>query len=161
MNDYYKILGVSSTASQEEIKKAYRLKAKTFHPDVNNSTNAGQHFALISEAYDVLTDEEKRFRFDLKLKYGGQEEAAAQPGQPTRAGQSKSPFQTNGRVKDMRESHPVLFHLLFLFGMFLGFILTILSLVGTYLRLWPAAFVVTAIPGIILIREGFKGISTP
>ena len=67
--DYYKILGVSFNATEAEIKKAYWSKAKIYHPDLNNSNNANQTFALISEAYEVLRDDDKRYRFDLKYKY--------------------------------------------------------------------------------------------
>jgi molecular chaperone DnaJ len=65
MMDYYAILGVSKTASQDEIKKAYRHLAKQYHPDVNpGNAEAESKFKEISEAYDVLSDEQKRSNFD-------------------------------------------------------------------------------------------------
>ena len=62
--DYYKTLGVDRKASQEEIKKAYRKLARKYHPDTNSDPGAEDRFKQISEAYDTLSDEEKRKRYD-------------------------------------------------------------------------------------------------
>ncbi len=63
--DYYKILGVERTASTDELKKAFRRLARQFHPDVNpNDKNAEKHFKEINEAYEVLSDPEKRQKYD-------------------------------------------------------------------------------------------------
>lgn len=64
--DFYKILGVSRTASDEEIKKAYRALAKKYHPDVNKDDKAAEEkFKDASEAYDVLSDKKKRQEYDM------------------------------------------------------------------------------------------------
>jgi molecular chaperone DnaJ len=64
--DYYEILGVSRTASQEEIKQAYRKLARKYHPDVNrNDANAEERFKEINEAYEVLSDAQRRQRYDV------------------------------------------------------------------------------------------------
>jgi len=62
MTDYYKILGISKTATEQEIKKAYKKMALKWHPDKNldNKKEAEQKFKEISEAYQVLSDPEKR-----------------------------------------------------------------------------------------------------
>jgi len=67
--DYYEVLGVDKSASQEEVKKAYRTLAKKFHPDMNrdNKEEAEEKFKEVSEAYEVLADPEKRSKYD---KYG-------------------------------------------------------------------------------------------
>ncbi len=62
--DYYKILGVSRTATEKEIKKAYRRLAKKYHPDVSKENNAEARFKEANEAYDVLGDKEKRAEYD-------------------------------------------------------------------------------------------------
>ena len=62
--DYYKTLGLSRTASQEEIQKAYRKLARKYHPDVNKSQEAEEKFKAINEAHEVLKDPEKRSKYD-------------------------------------------------------------------------------------------------
>lgn len=62
--DYYDVLGISKTASQDEIKKAYRKLSKQYHPDINKEEGADEKFKEIAEAYEILSDEQKRARYD-------------------------------------------------------------------------------------------------
>lgn len=63
--DYYKILGVDKTATQDDIKKAFRKLARQYHPDLNpNDPNAKERFQAINEANEVLSDPEKRKKYD-------------------------------------------------------------------------------------------------
>ncbi|MBO0721288.1 MAG: J domain-containing protein, partial [Blastocatellia bacterium] len=63
--DYYEVLGIARTATEEEIKKAFRKLARKFHPDVNpGDKTAEEKFKEINEAYEVLSDREKRKRYD-------------------------------------------------------------------------------------------------
>ena len=62
--DYYTILGVNKNSSLAEIKLSYYNMAKKFHPDTNKTLDARQMFSLIAEAYEVLSDEERRARYD-------------------------------------------------------------------------------------------------
>ena len=62
--DFYEVLGVPRSASQDEIQRAYRKLARTYHPDVNSDPTAEDRFKEISEAYDVLSDPETRRRYD-------------------------------------------------------------------------------------------------
>ena len=69
MIDYYRILGVKTTASQAEIKSAYRKLARKSHPDLNhNNSQASRDFALLSKAYHTLIDPQERAYYDDQLK---------------------------------------------------------------------------------------------
>ncbi len=80
MKDYYAILGVSKSASQEEIKKAYRKLALKYHPDKNpDDPDAEERFKEINEAYAVLSDPEQRARYD---RFGTADPRQAHPADP-------------------------------------------------------------------------------
>jgi molecular chaperone DnaJ len=81
--DYYKILGVSETASAEEVKKAYRKLAKQFHPDANqNDPRAADRFKEVGEAYAVLHDPQKRKQYDQMRRMEPFGFGGARPGGP-------------------------------------------------------------------------------
>jgi hypothetical protein len=68
VTDYYKVLGISRTASKSEVKSAYRKLARLRHPDVNRGSESAAHeFALLSKAYRVLIDPQERAYYDEKL----------------------------------------------------------------------------------------------
>src|SRR3989344_4541797 len=69
-DDYYEILGVSKNASKEEIKRAYKLLAKKYHPDVSKEKDATEKFKKVSEAYAVLSDDTKKTSYDQFGKEG-------------------------------------------------------------------------------------------
>lgn len=76
--DYYKILGVSKTAAEKDIKAAYRKLARQYHPDVNQGDKASEEkFKDVGEAYEVLSDTEKRAKYD---QFGDQWKAYSQAG---------------------------------------------------------------------------------
>src|SRR4051795_7877931 len=92
--DYYKILGVSKKASQEDIKKAYRKLARQYHPDTNSEAGAEERFKAISEAYDVIGDPEKRKKYDRggSVFSGGNPFGAGQPGGGAGGGATATDF---------------------------------------------------------------------
>jgi molecular chaperone DnaJ len=84
--DFYQILGVAENATPEQIKRAYRKLAKKHHPDANpNDKTAGERFKELSEANAVLSDSEKRKKYDLLRRYGAFSGAARGPGGPAGA----------------------------------------------------------------------------
>ena len=65
--DYYEVLGVNKNADAATIKKAYRKLAKKYHPDSNEgNASAAEHFKEVNEAYDVLSDKNKKAEYDSK-----------------------------------------------------------------------------------------------
>ena len=67
MKDYYSVLGINKNASYEEIKRAFRRLAMRYHPDLNpdNSLEAAEIFKNINEAYEVLSDPDRRKKYDM------------------------------------------------------------------------------------------------
>ena len=67
VKDYYEILGIPSSSSIDEIKKAYRKKARLYHPDINPSPDAKDHFIAITEAYEFLITNHDRIKSDEQV----------------------------------------------------------------------------------------------
>ena len=63
--DYYAILQVARDASEDDIRSAYRKLARQYHPDVNTAEDAHVHFKEVTEAYEVLSDQQRRQRYDM------------------------------------------------------------------------------------------------
>src|SRR5260221_647918 len=79
--DYYEILGVNRDASEDDVRRAFRRLARQYHPDVNRDEGASARFKEINEAYEVLSDAEKRQMYDRFGHNGPQGFAGAGAGQ--------------------------------------------------------------------------------
>ena len=73
MKNYYQILGVGPEAKQPEIKQNYRKLSKKYHPDISDEENAEEKFKEITKAYEVLSSEDSRAKYDQKLKQSQQQ----------------------------------------------------------------------------------------
>ena len=85
--DYYEVLGVGQTANADELKRAYRRLAREYHPDVNRDDGAEERFKEVNEAYEVLSDPDRRAAYD---RYGHAANGAGFGGDPF--GFGSSPF---------------------------------------------------------------------
>lgn len=172
--DYYKILGIARTASINDIKQAYRNMAKLYHPDVNAATKANDFFAIINDAYETLCDEKKRQVYDIKLNYIEALKKEAERKKQYYGSSVKNNTYTSNFHYDFEsvnkaiykektdeeyyKQSPILYNLFFVCGMFLGFLIITVTILGTINKLWPIPFVLICIPGIILVRGGWRGI---
>jgi len=98
LKDYYQILGVSRTASRDEVKRSFRKLAFEYHPDKNSGPLARLKMQEVNEAYDVLGDEQKRIFYNLRYDTF-QERITNQTNQQTNSGKASRGFNTFGNNK--------------------------------------------------------------
>jgi len=104
--DFYQVLGVGESATQDEIKKAYRTIAKKYHPDKNPGNKAAEEkFKEASEAYDTLSDPEKRTKYDRLRKLGAGAEGFGFGGESAGGGMSYEEFMRQYGTAAQRERY--------------------------------------------------------
>ena len=91
--DYYLVLGISRSADLNRIKQAYRRVAKKYHPDKTHTEQSAKKFREVREAYETLSDEEKRRRHDRELAYRDEERV-------------RQPYRASGKRPESRVSQP-------------------------------------------------------
>ena len=95
--DYYKILGVDRNIPQDQVREAYRKRAKLFHPDLHpNDPKAKAKFQALNEAYDVISDPEKRKKYDQYGEKWREADAFAQNGGSSGGGNGSYYWSSNG-----------------------------------------------------------------
>ncbi len=176
--DYYKILEIPRTASLDDIKKAYRLKAKLVHPDVNNSPKANEVFAIVVLAYETLIDDSKRYLHDIQLNHVDAEKTAAGKKRHYYGTSVKNDSYSNPANSDFHSdwnsfnnyvykekteedyyrTSPFLYNMFFVSGITIGLTIIFLMIFGTVKKFWPFPFGFISITGFILVREGFRGL---
>lgn len=103
--DYYQSLGVDRTATEDDIRKAYRRLAKKYHPDVSTEPNAEQRFKEIGEAYEVLRDPQKREAYNqLGSNWQAGQNFEPPPGWTQQFHFSRSPFGSQDGFSDLFQS---------------------------------------------------------
>ncbi|MDR0571098.1 MAG: DnaJ domain-containing protein [Clostridiales Family XIII bacterium] len=106
--DYYEALGVERDATKEEIKKAYRSLSKRYHPDVNDAANATAFFRIVDDAYQTLSDDDKRKAYDARGQTPGYQNTCQDYDERQEAGYSADMGAGCGdRVRPRRNTGPV------------------------------------------------------
>jgi hypothetical protein len=154
MKDYYKILGLKPGADLESIRKAYRNQAKIYHPDLNNSAQANDFFILLNEAHEVLSDEAQRIPYDQQYLAWSANTANAQRFHYD----WQSIYRMQYRQPPKRTPPSQLLQVFFGLEMFLGFTEALLVLGYIFSGPVHPVYGVVAIPGILLVIDGWKGI---
>lgn len=160
--NYYKILGISETATTEQIKRAYREKAKLCHPDINPSAKAHEVFTLINTAHATLTDVAKREMYDLKLNYNKfryKTTTSTSTHRDTRAyNYTKSNHQQNTPEPNFEPTN-TLFYSFFSVGTICGLAFASIPGIGYYMGYWHPILLFPLLLGGVIMRDGIKEIA--
>lgn len=155
--DHYKVLGIGRKADPEQVKQAYRERAKHYHPDVNPSPQAGSVFHAVHEAYRILSDPDARARYDEQLRFYRDASCAAQPSIPYKERRTyREPVTEDSTPPRWVERWA--FRGLHLTGLIFGITLTSTILVGLVFHSWPAFTLAFTAIGVGIIPESLEGL---
>jgi hypothetical protein len=157
--DHYKLLGISRDASPAQIKRAYRSRVKSCHPDVNPSPKASRVFRAVHEAYMILSDGRRRMRYDDELRFYRQA-MNPQPEPPPRDARKY------GHPRKRHEEMPLhvrpidryAFFGLHLTGLLFGMGLVSGILTGIVVDGWPVHTLLFGSLGIAVIPDSVRGL---
>lgn len=155
--DHYKVLGIPRSADLEQVKQAYRERAKHCHPDVNPSPHAGPVFHAVHEAYRILSDPGARARYDEQLRYYRETGTAS-------TSFAKRPERRSYRATVEEESTTPnrtqrwAFRGLHFTGLVFGITLTSTILVGLVFHGWPLFTLAFTTIGVGIIPDSLEGL---
>lgn len=158
--DYYATLGLRRTASQQEVKRAYRDLAKRLHPDVDGSPQASDRFMAVHAAYATLRDPMLRIAYDAMLYECGRRVAPAPRPAPHKPGDTpryrqRSEEEAGADIK-VRSWAFIGLHLT---GLLFGSLLVLILLSGIVFRGWSWGWILFIAPGLIVIPDAWEGLS--
>ncbi len=171
MPNYYQILGLPYNASASEVKRAYREKAKTCHPDISRSEEAKREFQLLNQAYSILSDAEKRRKYDLLLLYRSsviqehfrkkQQKRQQRRSRARRAGgQGKKMTSTSRGYRYYKPDPTPLFKFgIYVTGILFGLSLFLVTSLSLVYNGWPIVSAFLFVPAWIAAYQGWNGMA--
>ena len=160
--NYYKLLRLSSTASSDEIKVAYRKLAKQYHPDVCEDPRSKETFQLLNTAYKVLMHPQKRKNYDVALRvmqttgmHAGKAKAVVKA-----MAMKERAFTHGGYVPIPRKLPKLAIKLLFAYGVFIGAVLLTMTISLIISSMWPVWMGWLGLVGLVLVADGTQGLIT-
>lgn len=160
--NYYKILGLESTAGVVDIKRNYRKLAFKYHPDKNDDSKAKEFFLLLTEAYTTLSDAEKRYFYDKKNNFNQTFEESAKINQRSRKSRNSKSVNTvyNFYNEDQKVTVPPKFARVILFstGLFLGLFMMVFPILQSIEYAFSPTLILVFL-GFILTVDSIAGLT--
>lgn len=154
--DHYQVLGVPRNATPDRIKRAFRERAKRYHPDRSDSPAAASLFQLVHAAYTELIDPDRRQVYDERLQFYRKPQDTEIPPQYRPAGY-RGPVRKT-RVSNDAPVNRFAFVGLHITGLCFGVVLIGGILIGVSFLNWPAFTLILCIPGIVVIPDSIAGL---
>jgi len=153
--DHYKVLGVPRGASATEIKRAYRERAKQWHPDRNGSQRASEVFHALHEAYLTLSDVTAREAYDAQLRFYRKADGPAHAKPPACSTHARRPIPEE---RPATRADRTLFRGLHATGLAFGVLLVSGICIGCVFFGWPLYTLLFLLPGLAVIPDSLSGL---